>query len=40
MGEGAVVIHDVPPYSVVYGDPAVIVRRYDPDAESWSGVGA
>ena len=36
VGEGAVVVDDVPSYSVVYGNPAVVVRRYD-RATGWAG---
>ena len=36
VGEGAVVFEDVPSFSVVYGNPAVVVRRYDGEGH-WSG---
>jgi len=35
VGEGAVVVDDVPARSVVYGNPATVVRRYDPIRGSW-----
>lgn len=35
VGEGAVVVDDVPARSVVYGNPATVVRRYDPVRGSW-----
>lgn len=37
VGEGAVVVEDVEPFTVVYGNPAQVVRRYDPDTETWQG---
>jgi acetyltransferase-like isoleucine patch superfamily enzyme len=35
VGELAVVLDDVPPHTVVYGNPASVVRRYDPEAATW-----
>lgn len=38
VGEGAVVFEDVPPHSVVYGNPAAVVRRYDRTSRRWEGA--
>jgi len=35
IGANSVVTHSVPPYSVVAGSPAKIVRRFDPDSGKW-----
>lgn len=35
VGEGSVVVDDVPPHSVVYGNPARVVRRYEPGERAW-----
>ena len=37
VGEGAVVTEDVPPHTLVYGNPAKVVRRYDPATSEWIG---
>jgi acetyltransferase-like isoleucine patch superfamily enzyme len=37
VGEGAVVTADVPAHSVVYGNPATVVRTYDSSSRSWRG---
>ena len=37
VGEGAVVYDHVPPFTVVWGNPAVVTRRYDPVARGWTG---
>jgi acetyltransferase-like isoleucine patch superfamily enzyme len=37
VGEGAVVYDDVPAHSVVYGNPAVVVRRFDAATGAWTG---
>jgi acetyltransferase-like isoleucine patch superfamily enzyme len=37
IGEGAVVYDDVPAHAVVYGNPAVVTRRFDPDDKEWRG---
>jgi acetyltransferase-like isoleucine patch superfamily enzyme len=38
VGEGAVVVDDIPPHSVVRGNPARVVRRYDPGTARWHEV--
>ncbi len=38
VAAGAVVTSDVAPRSLVGGNPARIVRRYDADSERWTGV--
>lgn len=35
VGANAVVTHDLPDYSVAVGAPAIIIRRYDPDTQTW-----
>jgi acetyltransferase-like isoleucine patch superfamily enzyme len=35
IGANAVVTRSVPPFSIVAGSPAKIVRRYDPTSEEW-----
>lgn len=37
VGEGAVVTDDVPPFTVVYGNPARVTRRLDPATREWEG---
>jgi virginiamycin A acetyltransferase len=37
VGEQAVVVNDVAPHSVVYGNPAVEVRRYEAVTGEWIG---
>jgi acetyltransferase-like isoleucine patch superfamily enzyme len=39
VGEGATVVDDVPPNSVVRGNPARVVRRYDAGTARWHEVG-
>ena len=34
IGAGSVVIHDVPPYSVVVGNPAKVIRNVEKKYES------
>jgi acetyltransferase-like isoleucine patch superfamily enzyme len=38
IGAHSVVTKDVPDYSVVAGNPATLVRRYDPKSETWEKV--
>jgi acetyltransferase-like isoleucine patch superfamily enzyme len=38
IGAHSVVTKDVPDYSVVAGNPACIVRRYDPETDVWKKV--
>lgn len=35
VGANAVVTRSVPPYSVVVGNPARIIRRFDPETRKW-----
>lgn len=35
VGEGAVVVRDVAPHTVVYGNPAAVVRRFDAEDRGW-----
>jgi len=35
IGAGSTVIEDVPPYSVAAGNPAKIIRQYDPATNQW-----
>ncbi len=35
VGGGSVVTKDVPPYSVVVGNPARLIRQYDPTSATW-----
>jgi acetyltransferase-like isoleucine patch superfamily enzyme len=39
IGANAVVTSDVPPYSIVVGNPGRIVRRFDPVTANWMRVG-
>ncbi len=38
IGTNAIVTHDVPPYSVVVGAPAKIIKKYDFDKKEWISV--
>jgi acetyltransferase-like isoleucine patch superfamily enzyme len=40
IGANSVVTRSVPPFSVVIGNPAKVVRRYDPDSGEWIKVGS
>ncbi len=35
VGAGSIVTKDIPDYSVVVGNPARVVKAYDPDLGSW-----
>lgn len=37
VGEGAIVLDDVAPHTVVYGNPARVVRRLEPTTGRWEG---
>jgi acetyltransferase-like isoleucine patch superfamily enzyme len=37
VGEGAIVLDDVEPHTVVYGNPATVMRRLDPASGGWNG---
>ncbi len=38
VAAGSVVTKDVPPYSVVAGNPAKILKQYDPDSKEWNRI--
>ena len=38
IGAGSTIIGDVPSYSVVAGNPAKIIRQYDPETKLWKRV--
>ena len=40
VGANAVVTRSVPPFSIVVGNPAKVVRQYDPASEEWGRVYA
>ncbi len=37
VGEGSVVLDDVPAHAVVYGSPATVTRRFEPSTGTWEG---
>jgi acetyltransferase-like isoleucine patch superfamily enzyme len=38
VGASSVVIHDVPEYTVVSGNPAKIIKKYNRNSKSWTSV--
>ncbi len=38
VGAHSVVTKDVPDYSVVAGNPALLLRRYDPESDTWNAL--
>jgi len=38
IGAGSVVTKDVPPFSVVVGNPAKVIKRFDPETKEWKRV--
>lgn len=38
VAAGSVVTKDVPPYSVVAGNPAKVLKQYDPESKEWKRV--
>jgi serine acetyltransferase len=35
VGANAVVLQSFPPYSVVFGNPARVIRQFDPAKNAW-----
>jgi acetyltransferase-like isoleucine patch superfamily enzyme len=38
VGAGSIVTKDVPPYSVVVGNPARIIKQYNPEEKNWQAI--
>jgi acetyltransferase-like isoleucine patch superfamily enzyme len=38
VGAGSVVTKDVPPFSVVVGNPAKVMKQYDPNSKAWERI--
>ena len=38
VGGGSVVTKDVPPYSIVAGNPAKLIKQYNPETRKWERV--
>ena len=35
IGAGSVVMKDIPAYSIAVGNPARVIKRYDPENKTW-----
>lgn len=38
IGAGAIVTHDIPPFSVVVGNPAKVIKRYNFETKEWEKI--
>jgi acetyltransferase-like isoleucine patch superfamily enzyme len=38
IGAGSVVTHDIPPFSIAVGNPAKVIKQYDPELQEWRSV--